>query len=98
MYVGSLFIEMAMGWGKYSSITLLLTITCIISISGGLSAIMYIDALQAVIMIFGSFILCGMGFIKANIRSVSQFQSAYLNTTLDLANLKGKLDRLNIFG
>ena len=80
-----------MGWGKYSSITLLLSITCIISITGGLTAIMYIDALQAVIMIFGAFILCAMGFIRANIRSVSQFQSAYLNTTLNLDNLIGEL-------
>ena len=66
-----------------------LSITCIISITGGLTAIMYIDALQAVIMVIGAVVLCPYAFMEANIRSVSQFQSAFLNTSLDLEHLTG---------
>ena len=46
VYSGALFIEMVTGWGKYASVMSLLAVTCSISIAGGLTAVMYIDALQ----------------------------------------------------
>ena len=69
----------------------LLAVTGIISIAGGLTAIMYIDALQAVIMIIGAFTLCLQCFRAANISSLSQFKQAYLNSTYDYHKLTGKL-------
>ena len=68
----------------------LLAVTGIISIAGGLTAIMYIDALQAVIMIIGAFTLCLQCFRAANISSLSQFKQAYLNSTYDYHKLTGK--------
>ena len=67
----------------------LLAVTGIISIAGGLTAIMYIDALQAVIMIIGAFTLCLQCFSAANISSLSQFKQAYLNSTYDYHELTG---------
>ena len=57
---GALFIEMVTGWSKYTSIFALLVVTCSISIAGGLTAIMYIDALQALLMVTGAFVLFGV--------------------------------------
>ena len=57
---GALFIEMVTGWSKYTSIFALLVVTCSISIGGGLTAIMYIDALQALLMVTGAFVLFGV--------------------------------------
>lgn len=71
-------------------IKVLLAVTGIISIAGGLTAIMYIDALQAVIMIIGAFTLCLQCFSAANISSFSQFKQAYLNSTYDYHQLTGK--------
>ena len=51
---------------------------------------MYIDALQAVIMIIGAFTLCLQCFSAANISSLSQFKQAYLNSTYDFHQLTGK--------
>ena len=51
---------------------------------------MYIDALQAVIMIIGAFTLCLQCFSAANISSLSQFKQAYLNSTYDYHQLTGK--------
>ena len=52
---------------------------------------MYIDALQAVIMIIGAFTLCLQCFRAAKISSLSQFKQAYLNSTYDYHKLNGKL-------
>ena len=71
-------------------IKVLLAVTGIISIAGGLTAIMYIDALQAVIMVIGAFTLCLQCFSAANISSLSQFKQAYLNSTYDYHQLTGK--------
>ena len=78
--------------GVYFSdrIKVLLAVTGIISIAGGLTAIMYIDALQAVIMIIGAFTLCLQCFSAANISSLSQFKQAYLKSTYDYHQLTGK--------
>ena len=67
----------------------LLAVTGIISITGGLTAIMYIDALQAVIMIIGAFTLCLQCLSAAKISSLSQFKKAYLNASFDYKNLAG---------
>ena len=74
----------------YDRYKVLLAVTGIISIAGGLTAIMYIDALQAVIMIIGAFTLCLQCFSAANISSLTDFKQAYLNSTYDYRQLVGK--------
>ncbi|XP_060078002.1 sodium/mannose cotransporter SLC5A10-like [Ylistrum balloti] len=60
MFAGSLFIQLATGWDMYLSVTVLLIITAIYTVLGGLTAVMYTDTLQTVIMMIGSFILAGI--------------------------------------
>ena len=61
LYSGSIFVEMALGWNTYASVSLLVVLTALMTITGGLTAVMYTDAAQALILIAGALILTVMG-------------------------------------
>ncbi|XP_065565912.1 sodium/myo-inositol cotransporter-like, partial [Artemia franciscana] len=54
MYSGALFIQQALNWSIYGSIALLLGLTALVTSLGGLTAVIYTDTLQFLIMISGS--------------------------------------------
>ena len=64
LYAGALFIQRAMKWegdlGLYLAIIVLLLIAALFTIFGGLTAVIWTDAVQTVLMIAGSLILCVM--------------------------------------
>ncbi|XP_063066422.1 sodium/glucose cotransporter 1 [Engraulis encrasicolus] len=62
MFAGAIFINQALGLNIYLAVVLLLSITALYTITGGLAAVIYTDTLQTVIMVVGSFILMGFGF------------------------------------
>ncbi|XP_023381291.1 sodium/glucose cotransporter 1 isoform X2 [Pteropus vampyrus] len=62
IFSGAIFINLAMGLDLYLAIFLLLAITGIYTITGGLAAVIYTDTLQTVIMLVGSLILTGFAF------------------------------------
>ncbi|XP_034046949.1 sodium/myo-inositol cotransporter 2 [Thalassophryne amazonica] len=64
MYAGALFIQMALQWDIYFAVILLLAITAVYTVAGGLAAVIYTDAAQTVIMLVGAFILMGFSFAK----------------------------------
>ena len=51
MYSGSLFIKIALGWNIYYSILMILAMTALSTITGGLAAVIYTEFVQATIMI-----------------------------------------------
>ncbi|XP_078527549.1 sodium/glucose cotransporter 4-like [Lissotriton helveticus] len=57
LFSGALFIQVALGWDLYLSTVVLLAVTGIYTITGGLTAVIYTDTLQTVIMVAGSFVL-----------------------------------------
>ncbi|PIO37519.1 hypothetical protein AB205_0093060, partial [Aquarana catesbeiana] len=57
LFSGALFIQVSLGWNIYLSTVLLLVVTAIYTVAGGLTAVIYTDTLQTVIMVVGSFIL-----------------------------------------
>ena len=61
MYSGTIIIQQVLGWNLYLSVTLLLGMAAIYTVAGGLTAVMYTDAMQTVIMLIGAFILMGIG-------------------------------------
>uniref|UniRef100_A0A4W3KHZ7 Solute carrier family 5 member 9 n=1 Tax=Callorhinchus milii TaxID=7868 RepID=A0A4W3KHZ7_CALMI len=63
IFSGALFIQVSLGWNLYLSTVILLIITAIYTIAGGLTAVIYTDALQTVIMVAGYFSLIA-GFIQ----------------------------------
>ncbi|XP_019711340.1 sodium/glucose cotransporter 4 [Hippocampus comes] len=62
LFSGALFIQVSFGWNLYVSIAILLVITCVYTVAGGLSAVIYTDAFQTVIMVGGAFTLLFIAF------------------------------------
>ncbi|KAL3999480.1 hypothetical protein ACER0C_007251 [Sarotherodon galilaeus] len=64
LYSGALFIKESLGWNLYLSILLLIAMTALLTISGGLVAVIYTDTVQAFLMIAGA--LCvRLGYMEA---------------------------------
>lgn len=64
LYAGALFIQESLRWNLYASIAVLLGITIVSTIGGGLSAVLWIDFVQAVIMIGGASVLAVIAFVE----------------------------------
>ncbi|KAL1777084.1 sodium/glucose cotransporter 4 isoform X1 [Sigmodon hispidus] len=62
IFSGAIFIQMALGWNLYLSTVILLVVTAVYTIAGGLTAVIYTDALQTVIMVGGALVLMFLGF------------------------------------
>ncbi|XP_062038106.1 solute carrier family 5 member 4-like [Lepus europaeus] len=77
IYSGAVFIQLALGLDLYLAIFILLFITAVYSITGGLASVIYTDTLQAFIMLVGSFIL--MGFAFDEVGGYESFKEKYMN-------------------
>nr|XP_033819039.1 sodium/glucose cotransporter 5 isoform X2 [Geotrypetes seraphini] len=75
LYSGALFVQVCLGWNLYVSTILMLVVTALYTIAGGLAAVIYTDALQTVIMIVGAVILTVTAFNK--IGGYQNLQEAY---------------------
>uniref|UniRef100_A0A8C1PDP2 Solute carrier family 5 member 9 n=1 Tax=Cyprinus carpio TaxID=7962 RepID=A0A8C1PDP2_CYPCA len=64
IFSGALFIQVSLGWDLYVSTVVLLAVTALYTIAGGLTAVIYTDALQTVIMVIGAFVLMFIAFDK----------------------------------
>uniref|UniRef100_K7FUN5 Sodium/glucose cotransporter 1 n=1 Tax=Pelodiscus sinensis TaxID=13735 RepID=K7FUN5_PELSI len=77
IFSGAIFIQIAMGLNLYLAIIILLGITGLYTITGGLAAVIYTDTLQTIIMLVGSFILTGFAFAKVG--GYEAFMEKYMN-------------------
>ncbi|NXG41137.1 SC5A1 protein, partial [Psilopogon haemacephalus] len=64
IFSGAVFIQLAIGLNLYVAIIILLAITALYTITGGLAAVIYTDTLQTFIMVVGSFVLMGFAFFE----------------------------------
>ncbi|XP_069492300.1 sodium/myo-inositol cotransporter [Ambystoma mexicanum] len=64
LYSGALFIQESLGWNLYLSITLLISMTALLTVTGGLVAVIYTDMLQALLMIIGALTLMIISMIE----------------------------------
>ncbi|XP_060071206.1 sodium/glucose cotransporter 4-like [Ylistrum balloti] len=76
IFAGSMFIQMTLGWDMYLSIIVLLVITSIYTILGGLTAVMYTDTFQTVVMILGSLSITVIGF--QNVGGMETLKTKYM--------------------
>ncbi|XP_039348237.1 sodium/glucose cotransporter 5 [Mauremys reevesii] len=76
LYSGALFVQVCLGWNFYLSTVLMLVVTALYTIAGGLAAVIYTDALQTLIMIIGAVILAVTAFNK--IGGYQNLAEAYL--------------------
>ena len=65
LYAGAIFITQATKQtsdvATYVSILILLAIACVFTVAGGLTAVIWTDFVQTILMIIGAFILCAKG-------------------------------------
>uniref|UniRef100_A0A8D2LX22 Sodium/mannose cotransporter SLC5A10 n=1 Tax=Varanus komodoensis TaxID=61221 RepID=A0A8D2LX22_VARKO len=61
LYSGALCVQVCLGWNLYLSTVLMLLVTGVYTIAGGLAAVIYTDALQTLIMVVGAVILTVTG-------------------------------------
>ncbi|NWV20058.1 SC5A9 protein, partial [Origma solitaria] len=64
IFSGVLFIQICFGWNLYLSIVALLAVTAVFTIAGGLTAVIYTEALQTLIMVVGALVVLFIGFEK----------------------------------
>ncbi|XP_060540040.1 sodium/mannose cotransporter SLC5A10 isoform X1 [Pantherophis guttatus] len=76
LYSGALFIQICLGWNLYLSTLLMLAVTAVYTIAGGLTAVIYTDALQTLIMVVGAIILTVIAFHR--IGGYHNLEEAYL--------------------
>ncbi|XP_026119514.1 sodium/myo-inositol cotransporter-like [Carassius auratus] len=77
LYSGALFIQESLGWNLYISIILLITITALLTVTGGLAAVIYTDTLQAFLMISGA--LCLMAISLVKVGGLESLRTKYMN-------------------
>uniref|UniRef100_A0AAY4CGZ6 Sodium/mannose cotransporter SLC5A10 n=1 Tax=Denticeps clupeoides TaxID=299321 RepID=A0AAY4CGZ6_9TELE len=76
LYSGALFVQVCLGWNLYLSTVLMLLVTALYTIAGGLAAVIYTDTLQTFVMIIGAVILTITAFNK--IGGYTNLEQAYL--------------------
>ncbi|XP_041937376.1 solute carrier family 5 member 3a [Alosa sapidissima] len=91
LYSGALFIQESLGWNLYLSIILLITMTALLTITGGLAAVIYTDTLQAFLMIGGALCLSVIGLNK--IGGLEELKVKYM---LAKPNTDAIMSRMNI--
>ncbi|XP_054479618.1 sodium/myo-inositol cotransporter-like [Anoplopoma fimbria] len=64
LYAGALFIQESLGWNLYLSIIILISMTALLTVTGGLVAVIYTDTVQAFLMIAGALCLTGISLYK----------------------------------
>ena len=67
LYAGSLFLTLSIPeLNIYLAVIILLAITVVYAIAGGLKAVIYVEALQTVVMVIGAIILAVTAFTEIN--------------------------------
>ncbi|XP_034752769.1 sodium/glucose cotransporter 1 isoform X2 [Etheostoma cragini] len=101
MFSGAIFINQALGLNIYLAVVILLLITALYTVTGGLAAVIYTDTLQTVIMVIGSFIL--MGFAFNEVGGYENFQQRYMTaipsvtTNISASCYEPRADSFHIF-
>ncbi|NXM23947.1 SC5AA protein, partial [Oxyruncus cristatus] len=76
LYSGALFVQVCLGWDLYLSTVLMLVVTGLYTIAGGLAAVIYTDALQTLIMVLGAAALAVTAFNEVG--GYPNLEEAYL--------------------
>ncbi|XP_047923896.2 sodium/mannose cotransporter SLC5A10 isoform X1 [Anser cygnoides] len=76
LYSGALFVHVCLGWNLYLSTVLMLLVTGLYTIAGGLVAVIYTDTLQTLIMVLGAIVLAVRAFNE--IGGYPNLEEAYL--------------------
>lgn len=68
-----MFIKIALGWDLYYSVLLILAMTALCTITGGLAAVIYTETIQSLIMVGGGLTLMGFAF-----KEIGGYENLYI--------------------
>ncbi|KAK6172752.1 hypothetical protein SNE40_016348 [Patella caerulea] len=85
LYAGAIFMQQLMGWNIYLCVVLILVVTALYTITGGLTAVMYTDTLQTVILMIGATVLMIVGLIEVDGMTGlrDRYMTAAVNSTIE---------------
>merc|ERR1719435_208157 len=85
LYAGALFITKSTGFEGdgpiYISILILLAIACLFTIAGGLTAVIWTDFIQTILMIIGALVLAVLAFMHEDIGGYEPLIDKYFQAT-----------------
>ncbi|XP_064460619.1 sodium/glucose cotransporter 4-like [Ornithodoros turicata] len=64
LFAGAIFIKQALDWNLYMSVCILLALACIFTVAGGLSAVIWTDFVQTILIVVGAVALMILSLIK----------------------------------
>ncbi|XP_035219556.1 sodium/glucose cotransporter 5-like [Stegodyphus dumicola] len=81
LYAGGIFINQSVKLDLYGSVLTLLAIAALFTISGGLSAVIWTDFAQTILMLLGALVLCILSFAKVGGYSklIEDFKNVHVN-------------------
>lgn len=85
LYSGALFIQESLGWNLYLSVILLIGMTALLTVTGGLVAVIYTDTLQAFLMIIGALTLTIISFVE--IGGFEEVKRRYMLATPNITSI-----------
>lgn len=77
LFAGAIFIQEALGWNLYAAMILLLSITALYTVTGGLAAVIYTDTAQTFIMTAGAIVMMILSFSR--IGGYDQLEPKYMD-------------------
>ncbi|KAL5013821.1 hypothetical protein ScPMuIL_008091 [Solemya velum] len=88
LYTGALFIQQSLRWDLYLCIFIMVMIAGVLTITGGLTAVIYTDTLQATLMVAGGLWLMALSFQEVGGYGgmVEQYSVAMTNESFRLPN------------
>ncbi|XP_075767440.1 sodium/myo-inositol cotransporter [Pelodiscus sinensis] len=85
LYSGALFIQESLGWNLYLSVILLIGMTALLTVTGGLVAVIYTDTLQALLMIIGALTLMIISMVE--IGGFEEVKRRYMLATPNITSI-----------
>lgn len=85
LFAGALFVQESLGWNLYLSIILLIGMTALLTVTGGLVAVIYTDMLQALLMIIGALTLMIVSMIE--IGGFEEMKRRYMLATPNITSI-----------
>ncbi|XP_041368703.1 sodium/glucose cotransporter 4-like isoform X2 [Gigantopelta aegis] len=77
MYAGAVFVQLLLGWSMYASGILVLVFSAVFTMTGGLTAVIFTDTLQTIVLIGGAFVLLFKGI--SEVGGYDQIRPKYMH-------------------
>ncbi|XP_055895289.1 sodium/glucose cotransporter 4-like isoform X3 [Biomphalaria glabrata] len=86
IFSGAIFLRQILGWNMYACIGMILAVTAIYTVAGGLTAVIYTDTLQTIILIIGAVVLFAITLVDVGGWNEFLAHYAYAASNLTLSD------------